>query len=120
MNFTIESGCVYQFEEGKIKMMVGMEIKVETIRKDNETVEDITSVFSIEEGKYIEQSRVSRSDPLPDPDPTPDQIRIAELEDELLQTKLALAELGAASEQDKIVMQLALAELAGIITGGVE
>jgi len=53
----------------------------------------------------------------PDP-PAPQPDRIAQLEAELLQTKLALAELAEANEADKTDVQLALAELADLIAGG--
>ena len=46
--------------------------------------------------------------------------RITQLESELLQTRIALAELKEANENDKTEAQLALTELAELITGGVE
>lgn len=53
------------------------------------------------------------------PVPPPEQ-EIAQLKAENLTFKLKIAELGAAAEQDKIDMQLALVELAAIVTGGAE
>lgn len=55
----------------------------------------------------------------PTPGPTPEQ-EIEQLKSDNLSLMLAIAELGAAAEQDKIEVQLALAELAAIITGGAE
>lgn len=58
--------------------------------------------------------------PPPEPTPTPEQQEITQLKDELLQTKLALAELADVNEKNKTNLQLAIAELAAIITGGAE
>ncbi|WP_019242203.1 MULTISPECIES: hypothetical protein [Bacillus] len=42
------------------------------------------------------------------------------LEEQVVELNIAIAELGLAAEQDKIETQLAIAELANIVTGGVE
>lgn len=43
---------------------------------------------------------------------------VPEPEDELTALKLAMAEMAVAHEQEKVEMQLAIAELASIVTGG--
>ncbi len=93
--YFIDGGIVYfrieLSEDSHITSFYGTVEKIETIRIDNDTVADVMYMFSLEDEQYqyIEQSRTMRHDPLP-PDP-PD--RIAQLETENLELKLALAEL---------------------------
>jgi primase-polymerase (primpol)-like protein len=65
-----------------------------------------------ETGFYLKESMQE----IPDPEPQPS--RIAQLEAENRELKLALAELAEAHEREKTEMQLAIAELAELIAGG--
>lgn len=92
MPFIIEGGNVYQ-TDGESRWIIGTEEKTETIRIDDQTVADVNYRFDLDEGRYIEQSRVEREEPLPPPEPTPDE-KIAQLEAEnhLLQQRIAQAQ----------------------------
>lgn|GEM_PF-2108201 len=103
--------CVQTWEDGSEISTFVAGTRTDTIRIDIQTVEDIFYYFDLEQGIYVEHSRTTRIDPLP-----PD--RIAQLETENLELKLALAELAEAQQTDKLDVQLALAELAEILTGG--
>lgn len=72
--FTLESDAVYvvnDYGSGvMIKELIGAIDKVETVRIDTSNVEDITYTFDFDQGMYIEQSRVSRNEPLPSQPPS--------------------------------------------------
>lgn len=106
-----ENGLLYR----KISTNVGSSLeavsekKVETVRIDDNTVIDITYNFDVNLGEYVEVSRTEREEPL-----LPEPI------DELTSLKLALVELAEAYEREKTELQLAVAELTEIVTGGAE
>lgn len=63
---------------------VGAIEQVQTIRINNESVVDITYLFDLELGEYVEQSREEREEPLPPTPPTATE-KIALLEQQLAQ-----------------------------------
>jgi hypothetical protein len=75
---SINNGNVYWSANGEVKV-IGPETYTQTDRIDSETVEDITSTFDLEVGEYVEQSRATRSEPLPPQVPTLEE-RTAALE----------------------------------------
>jgi hypothetical protein len=64
--------------DGSSVFAVGSIEKVDTVRIDNDTVEDISYTFDIELGEYVEQSREQRYSPDPDAI-SPIDAKIAEL-----------------------------------------
>lgn len=79
---TDDTGSIYQivtYASGAVLTSGIDEVVTQTIRIDDQTVEDVEQEFDIESGEYVEKSRVQRSDPLPPPEPTPDD-KIAALE----------------------------------------
>lgn len=75
--YTQQNGNAFKENNGET-MHVGTINKVETIRVDNNTVEDVTYAFDLELGEYVEQSRTQRN--FPDPDAiSPVDSKIAEL-----------------------------------------
>lgn len=75
------NGLLYKLivQDGEIRVYEAMNYeKVETIRIDENTVEDVSSQFDLTLGEYVETGRVTRAEPLPPPEPD----RIAQLEQE--------------------------------------
>jgi hypothetical protein len=77
-------------ENSYVQYELGPVVKIVTERLNDTTVVDITSEFNFEFGKYYEQSRVEREEPLP-PVPISDAEKIAALEAQLAQTNTDLA-----------------------------
>ena len=86
--YSIQNGNVYYESASEFKQ-IGLETKIETIRIDNETVEDVTHTFDLELGEYVEQSREQRAETLP-PQPISESDKIAQLEQQLVQTNTDL------------------------------
>lgn len=116
---------IYEIREGNVyatrtagdcleSSLIGPATYTITERVNSQTVADTTHVFNLLTGVYDEESRTERVEPLPVSPPD----RVAQLEAENLELKLALSELAEAQEADKTETQLALAELAEIIAGG--
>ena len=81
-------------ENSYVQYELGPVIKVETERLNNTTVVDITSEFNFEFGKYYEQSRVEREEPLPPTPPTEaEKITQLEAENAILKSRLTDVEL---------------------------
>lgn len=76
MTYTIVDGNVYR-SDSIVTFHVGPETYVETIRIDNNTVEDKTLRFNLSLGEYEIESSTTRSDPLPPPEPTIEDIQAA-------------------------------------------
>ena len=74
-----ETGIIYRKTSFSLEAV--NETKTETIRIDNETVEDVTYTFDLELGEYVEQSREQRAELLP-PQPESETEKIAKLEAE--------------------------------------
>lgn len=107
-----KNGSVFRREESEnsvIEYYVGEKNKKEVIRIDESTVAEVSFEFDFEVGDYKEIYRTEREEPL-----LPEPI------DELTSLKLALAELAEAYEREKTELQLVVAELAEIVTGGAE
>lgn len=85
---------IESWDDGSEMMTFISGIKTDSVRIDAQSVEDISYQFDPKQEAYVEQSRTTRIDLLP-PDP-PD--RIAQLETENLELKLALAELAEAQQ----------------------
>lgn len=83
--YTIQNGNVY-FQSSSEFRHVGIETKLETIRIDSETVEDVTYTFDVDLGEYVEQSREQRAESLP-PTPESDSDKLARLELENVQLR---------------------------------
>ena len=94
MSYIIENFHVYFVEvkeNGTAKSLIGSLAKTETERINDTTVADVTYQFDIEQGRYIEQSRVEREELLPDPEPTAEE-RFALLEAENAHLKTLIDE----------------------------
>lgn len=72
--YTIKENHVYSINSN-IEQLIGTVEKVETVRIDNNTVEDISYTFNLEKGQYIETGRVTRNEPLPPEPPTIEQLQ---------------------------------------------
>jgi predicted HicB family RNase H-like nuclease len=123
MSYTIENGNVVYTDE-KAAYLYGMVEKNETVRKDDQTVEDIIYMFDLELGQYVEQSRTEREEPLPPISQTPEQ-RITQLEEENVALRISLTQIYEEKELEKASMQeesinnmLAITELYEMIIGG--
>jgi len=80
-------------------------------------VQDVPEfILNVPDGYVVRRDGEGQYALVPTPPTPPD--RIAQLEQDQLAVKLAIAELASVGEQDKINIQLALAELAGLIAGG--
>ncbi|NRF91520.1 hypothetical protein HQN89_10865 [Paenibacillus frigoriresistens] len=93
INFIIENGIVLKeetFETFSSKTFIGNEFYLGVERVDNNTVADVSYKFDLELGEYAEQSRTTRTEPLP-PEPESDADRINQLEQQLAQTNTDLA-----------------------------
>lgn len=108
MNVTYEdrNGTMYRVVEyphgGKTEEAI--EGRVETIRIDNEIVEDVYYEFDFKLDKYVETNRVTRTDKLP-------PSRIDQLEDENAFLALELAQTQARLDQAEQEMAGLLLEL---------
>jgi hypothetical protein len=78
-------------ENSYVQYELGPVVKVVTERLNNTTVVDITSEFNFEFGKYYEQSRVEREEPLP-PVPPTEAEKITQLEAENATLKARLSD----------------------------
>lgn len=96
-NLEIVDGYVYR-SEGSLTALVGAVTYTETIRINDETVADVTYEFDLEQGKYVEQSRVERAEPLPPEPLTPEQ-EIAELRAQLALMQAALDDIILGGDQ---------------------
>ena len=88
---SMQNGNVYR-SDGKETMIIGVMNKMETVRIDNDNVEDISSSFDLELGEYVEQSRTTRIEPLP-PQPESDSDKLARLETENTNLKSRMTDL---------------------------
>lgn len=83
-NFIELDGNIYeriQYETFISERLVGHVTAIKTIRIDNDNVQDVSSVFDLEKGEYIETGRINRVEPLP-PVPESAESKIARLESE--------------------------------------
>lgn len=76
--YTIREDVVYHssnVENATIEQIVGEVNQVITTRTDNNTVEDVSYTFNLEQGQYIETGRVTRNEPLPPSPPTVEELQ---------------------------------------------
>lgn len=78
MSYTVEGDNVF-YENTVLKKYVGTVEKIETVRIDDETVEDVGYTFDLIAGDYVEISRTTRHEPLSPPEPTTDEIQMQTL-----------------------------------------
>lgn len=78
-------------------------------------IDGLSDVQVVTQATYDEHKQRIANQPRPI---TPEE-KIQQLEEQNMSLMLAIAELADANEQDKIETQLAIAELATIVTGGV-
>lgn len=81
MTFEINGGNYVYRVEGRLKSLVGSVTYTDTVRIDDNTVADVMYEFDLQQGQYVEQSRVERSEPLP-PELVHPEARIDQLETE--------------------------------------
>lgn len=77
MPYRLENGNVY-FVDEKTTMQIGVIEKTETLRIDNDNVQDVSSVFNLEKGEYVETGRATRYEPDPNAK-SPVELKLAEL-----------------------------------------
>lgn len=77
MSYFLDGENVFETDDG-VTGLVGTLNKTETVRIDNETVEDVAYTFNLEWGYYVEQSRTRRAETYVPP--VSEQTRIEELE----------------------------------------
>lgn len=91
ITFEITDGYAYRIE-GNLKSLFGQSSFSETIRIDDNTVADVSYEFNVEQGQYVEQSRVERSESLPPEPLTPEQ-EIAQLKQQISVMQSAIDDL---------------------------
>lgn len=76
--YTIDDNRNVYYTDAKMTRHIGIAEKVDTVRIDNTTVEDISYTFDLELGEYEETGRVQRY--VPDPNArSPLELKLAEL-----------------------------------------
>lgn len=76
--FSIENGNVVCNIGENEKKIIGMVSKVETVRIDNNNVQDVSYQFDLELGEYVETGRITRYEPDPNAK-SPLELKLTEL-----------------------------------------
>lgn len=88
MTYIIEDGLIYK-RDNSSTILVGLEIHTVTTRLNENTVEDVTFQFSLNQGQYFEKSRTKRDEPISQDEQMPvNKIEALESEASLLALNL--------------------------------
>jgi hypothetical protein len=72
MTYIIEDGLIYK-RDNSSTILVGLEVYTVTTRLNENTVEDVTFQFSLNQGQYFEKSRTKRYEPISQAEQIPDK-----------------------------------------------